>query len=77
MIDLQSVIAAIEDLTREDREQVYQYLAQRHTARHILPAESPVRIDELMKPVQDQAEQMTENEVFATIDQTITAVRCA
>ncbi len=81
MADLQAILSAIDELPADDFEILYQHIVERHadsadiTTRRIIPPESLERIDELMRPVQEQAEQMTEDEVFATIDEAIAAVR--
>jgi len=81
MVDLQTILSAIDELPDDDFDEVYQHVVERRAevtapVRHTVPPENLARIDALMRPVQEQAAQMSEDEVFATIDEAIAAVRC-
>jgi glutamyl-tRNA reductase len=78
MSDLQGLFEQIDRLSAEDFERLYRYV-QRHRRSQlswwIVPPESLERIDEIMRPVQEEAAEMPEEEVNAAIDQAIAEVR--
>jgi hypothetical protein len=76
MADLQTLFQVIDGLPPEDLERLYHYIRQRHqTTWGIVPVENLSKIDKAMRPVQDEASQMPEDEVNTAIDRAIGEVR--
>ncbi len=76
MTDMQTVFRAVDEMTPEELHQLQRYIRERHGARWwVVPAENLRKIDELMRPVQEQATQMSEEEVNQVIDEALAEVR--
>jgi hypothetical protein len=76
MADLQTVIKAVDELSQDDLDKLYRHLLERRQASWwIVPSENVAKIEEVMRPVHEEAAQMTEDEINDVIDQAITEVR--
>lgn len=79
MADLQELIATVDQLSAEDLRKLSMHIKERAdlvtTSVHIVPPENLARIAEIMKPVQDAAAQMSEEKVFAVLDEALAEVR--
>jgi hypothetical protein len=76
MADLQTVIKAVDELSQDDLDKLYRHLLERRQASWwVVPSENIAKIEELMRPVHEEAAQMTEDEINQVIDQAITEVR--
>lgn len=76
MADLQTLYAAIDELDPQDFLRLRQYVEQRaHTAIWVLTSEQIQAIDEIMRPVQEEAATMTEDEINTAIDEALAEVR--
>ena len=76
MTDLQTVIKAVDELSQDDLDKLYRHLVERRQASWwIVPPENIAQIEEVMRPVHEEAAQMTENEINEVIDQAIAGVR--
>ena len=76
MTDLQQLFQVIDHLQPDELEQVSRYVEQRRrTTWWVVPPEHVRRIDEIMRPVQEEAAQMTEDEINAVIDEALAEVR--
>ena len=76
MADLQTLMTAIDKLPPDQLETLRQYIEQRRRATWgiILPDRLDA-IDKIMRPVQADAETMTEDEINQVIDEAIGEVR--
>jgi hypothetical protein len=74
---LQEILQAIDELSLEEVEQVRDYADQRirTVTWWIVPPENIKKIFEIMRPVQEEAAQLPEEEVNALIDEAIAEVR--
>lgn len=74
---LQEVLHAIDSMSQEEVEQVREYIDKRTRKVEwwIVPPENLAKIAEIMRPVQEDAEKMSEEEVIAAIDEAIAEVR--
>ena len=76
MADLQALKAAIDDLSSEELNEIYNHLMQRRQAGYwIVPSENLGQILEIMRPVHEATAQMTEQEINDVIDETLDEVR--
>lgn len=76
MSDLDALIKAIDALPREDFDRLLQHMRERRTIRvGIVPPENLARLAEVVKPLQADAEKMTEEEINSLIDEAIAEVR--
>lgn len=78
MADLQGLFSQIDSLSPQDFEQLYRYMhKQRRTQRvwWVVPPENLAEIEKLLRPVHEQAAEMTEEEINALIDEAIAEVR--
>ncbi len=76
MTDMQMVFRVVDEMTPEELYQLQLYIRERQGARWwVVPAENWRKIDELMRPVQEQATQMSEEEVNRVIDEALAEVR--
>jgi hypothetical protein len=76
MADLQSVMNAVDELSQDDLETLYRHIVERRLASWwIVPSENIAKIEEVLQPVHEEAAEMTEEEINATIDQAIAEVR--
>ncbi|MCQ3930510.1 MAG: hypothetical protein DPW16_08605 [Chloroflexi bacterium] len=76
MTDMQMVFRAVDEMTPEELHQLQLYIRERQGVHWwVVPAENLRKIDELMRPVQEQAAQMPEEEVNQVIDEVIAEVR--
>ncbi len=76
MTDMQTVFRVVDEMTPEELHQLQLYIRERQGARWwVVPAENLQKIDELMRPVQEQASQMSEEEVYQVIDEALAEVR--
>lgn len=78
MTDLEPLFRTLDDLKPDELEQVRVYIENKRTyqvAWWIIPPEALAKIDEIMRPVQEEAATMSEEEVNAAIDEAIAEVR--
>ena len=78
MDGLQLLFQEIDKLPPEDFERLYRYVLQRRralTTWGIVPPENLRKIQEVMRPVQEQAAKFSEDEINADIDRAIAEVR--
>jgi hypothetical protein len=76
MADMQALFSVIDHLTVEELRQLRGYIEQRtQTTLYVLSADQLRAIDEAMRPVQHEAESMSETEINAVIDAAIAEVR--
>jgi len=76
MADLQTLFRAIDELSREEFNELEHYIEQRRRQTWwVVPPENLVQIAEVMRPVREAADQMSEDEINAAIDEAITEVR--
>ena len=76
MIDMQTVFRATDDLSSDVRQQLKEYIEEREkTTWWIVPPESLAEIQEIMRPVHEDASKMTEEEINAVIDEALAEVR--
>lgn len=76
MSDLQLLLRAVDELSPTELNRLYDYVEQRRrTTWWVVSPENLARIDEAMRPVQDEAATMTEAEINAAIDEAIHEVR--
>ncbi|GIK62455.1 MAG: hypothetical protein BroJett018_02490 [Chloroflexota bacterium] len=76
MTDMQTVFRVVDEMTPEELHQLQLYIRERRGVRWwVVPAENLQKIDELMRPVQEQASQMSEEEVNRVIDEALAEVR--
>jgi len=74
--DLRELFQVIDHLQPDELEQVHSYIEQRRrTTWWVVPPENLSRIDEIMRPVQQEAAGMAEEEINAAIDEAIAEVR--
>jgi hypothetical protein len=77
-MELQQLIKAIDQLPPEDFKEVYRHVLERkHNTMVVweVPQENIAAIEEIMRPVHEEAAQMSEEEVNAAIDEAIAEVR--
>lgn len=77
MTDLQEIFRTIDSLNPEEFEQVLEHIEKhkRTVTWWVVPPENLAKIDELMRPVQEEAATMSEEEINSLIDDAITEVR--
>jgi hypothetical protein len=76
MADIQALKAAIDDLSSEELNEIYNHLMQRRQAGYwLVPSENLEQILEIMRPIHEAASQMTEQEIDEIIDETLDEVR--
>jgi len=76
MTDLQSVIQAVDELSPDDLNKLYLHILERRESEWwIVPPENIAQIDQVMRSVQEEASQMSEEEINEAIDQAIAEVR--
>ena len=76
MADLRAIIAATDELSPIELDALYQHIMQRrHAAYWLVAGENLRQIQQIVRPVNDQAELMDETEVNATIDEALAEVR--
>lgn len=76
MSDLDALIKAVDALPREDFDKLLRHMRERQTMKvWVVPSENLARIEEITKPVQEDAAQYSEEENNAIIDQAIAEVR--
>ncbi len=76
MADLQTVIKAVDELSPDDLDELYRHIVERRQADWwIVSPDNIARIEEVLRPVHEEAAQMTEDEINAVIDQAIAETR--
>lgn len=76
MVDMEMVFKAIDQMTREEIHQLTAYIEQQKKIRWwVIPPENLEKIAEIMRPVQEDAADMTDEEITAIIDEAIAEVR--
>jgi hypothetical protein len=76
MTDLEMLFKAVDELTPEELNQLHDYVEQkRRTTWWVVPPENLAEIAEIMRPVQEDAANMTEEEINEVIDEAIAEVR--
>lgn len=77
MTDLQELFHTVDQLSTDEFKQLYDYMTQRRRVLKwwIVPPENIEKIFEALRPMQEDAAKMTEEEVNAAIDAAIAEVR--
>ena len=78
MGDIQSLLTSIDNLAPRELEQVYQHVRERrraHFAVWIVPPENIAKIEKILRPLQEDAAKMTEEEINTLIDEELAEVR--
>ena len=76
MTDLQTLFRVVDELQPDELNQLNDYIQQRRRVTWwIVPSENLQKIAEVMQPVQQDAEYMTEDEINAVIDEALDEVR--
>ncbi|MBZ0280010.1 MAG: hypothetical protein K8L97_04670 [Anaerolineae bacterium] len=76
MVDMEMVFKAVNQMTREEIHQLTTYIEQQKKTRWwVIPPDNLEKIAEVMRPVQEDAAHMTEEEINALIDEAIAEVR--
>ncbi len=76
MTDLQQLFQVIDHLQPDELEQVRLYVEERRrTTWWEVSPENLEQIDAIMRPVQEEAARMSEDEINAAIDEALTEVR--
>jgi hypothetical protein len=78
MADLQGLFNQIDSLSPQEFERLYRYIhKQRRTQRvwWVVPPENLAAIKEILRPVHEQAAEMTEEEINVLIDEALAEVR--
>lgn len=76
MADLETLFRAVDELDHEELKQLEDYIEQRRKyAWWVVSPENLKKIDEIMRPVQEEAAHMSEEEINAVIDQALAEVR--
>lgn len=76
MADLETLFRAVDELDHEELKQLEDYIEQRRKyAWWVVSPENLKKIDEIMRPVQEEAAHMSEEEINAVIDEALAEVR--
>lgn len=76
MVDMEMVFKAVNQMTREEIQRLTAYIEeQKKTRWWVIPPENLEKIAEVMRPVQEDAANMTDEEITAIIDEAIAEVR--
>lgn len=76
MTDMQTLFRTIDELSPDERHQLKRYIEERErTTWWVVPSENIAKIAEVMHPVQEDAANMTEEEVNTVIDEALAEVR--
>jgi hypothetical protein len=76
MADLEMLFRAVDDLSPDELNLLHDYIEQRRRVTWwVVPPENLEKVAEIMRPVQEDAAQMSEKEVSAVIDEAIAEVR--
>lgn len=76
MTDLQTLFRAVDDLDIRDLNELQAYITRRQQLTWwVVPPENLAKIAEVMRPVQEDAAQYSEEEINAIIDETLAEVR--
>ena len=76
MADMQTLFKVVDELSPDERQQLKDYIEEREkTTWWVVPPENIAKIAEIMRPVQEDAAKMTDEEINAVIDEALTAVR--
>lgn len=76
MTDMQTLFQTIDSLSREEIDQLFRYLEQRRRMTWwVIPPENLEAFAEAMRPLQEDAATMPEEEVNALLDEALDEVR--
>jgi hypothetical protein len=76
MADLETLFRAVDELSAEELEQLKDYIEQRRAVKwRVVPPENLQQLAEIMRPVQEEAAQMTEEEINNVLDEALAEVR--
>jgi len=76
MADLEALLTTIDTLEEDELEHIYRHIAQRRkTGYWLIPGENLQAIRQIMQLVHEQNATMTEEEINAAIDESLTEVR--
>ena len=76
MADLQALISAIDDLSPDELNEIYNHLVQRRQPSYwLVPSENLGEILDIMRPVHEASAEMTEQEINDVIDEALDEVR--
>ncbi len=76
MADLQTVLKAVDELSQDELDELYRHIVDRRQADWwIVAPDNIARIEDVLRPVHEEAARMTEEEINAAIDEAIAEVR--
>jgi len=76
MADMEMLFRAVDELTTDEVNQLSDYIEKRRRVTWwVVPPENLEKVAEIMRPVQEDAAQMSENEINALIEEAIAEVR--
>ncbi len=76
MADLQALFQIVDQLPPEDFAKLYQHVVERRRyAWGIVPPENLAQLAEVLRPLDEDAARMTEDEINTLIDEELTEVR--
>lgn len=76
MVDMEMVFKAVTQMSAEEVEKLKEFIEQREKVMWwVVPPENLQKFKEIMRPMQEDAANMTEEEVTAVIDEAIAEVR--
>jgi len=76
MTNMEMLFREVDKLTPDERQQLREYIEQRDRLTWwVVPPENIQEFKEIMRPLQEDAATMTEEEINAVIDQAIAGVR--
>lgn len=76
MADLQTIMKTVDELAQDELDILYRHIVERrHTSWWIIAPENIAKIEEVLRPVHEEASHMTEEEINGVIDQAIAEVR--
>jgi hypothetical protein len=78
MADLQELMKAMDELSFDDLERLYQHILERRRPHEgwVVPPENIAKLEKVLQPLHEETAQMTEEEVNAVIDEALVEVRC-
>jgi parvulin-like peptidyl-prolyl isomerase len=76
MTDLQTLLSTVDQLTPAELDALYRYVEKRRQQLWwVISSSNMARLDDVMRPVQDEASHMTDAEIDEAINQAIAEVR--
>lgn len=77
MADLDTLFQTVDKLNRDDLNRLYAYIVQRRRIMKwwVVPQENIARLEEIMRPIHEEAAMMSDDEINAAIDEAIAGAR--